>query len=403
MEYLKFGKNFKTDRQWKIIAIDYRQLNGINIDPKRLNYDSVRFSNIPEDIHIIACWLDYLKLSCNFLIEHESFPRTLEGDLCLYIPRDSILPEELERKIFGENSKIKLDKHRVRTIKLRGIISQGLVVKPEEVGICAKEGQDLTAKLGITKYEPPEKLPSVYGTCNKIKKRYINSNFHKYTDISNIKNYPRVFEDGEEVYISEKLHGTSFRAGWVKNETNTLWKKIKKLFGQLPSHEFIFGSRNVQLSYRNKNKYFYDNNVYAKTAEKYDLKNKLKMGEVIYGEIVGHKIQAGYSYGCRPNETDFYAYDLMMDDKWVNSTDFRINCGARGIPIVPFLFIGPYSKEIVDTFTTGASMLCPTGQPIREGCVIKPLEEKINPYVGRLCLKSINPEYLLLKNNSDFH
>ena len=79
MEYLKFGKNFKTDRQWKIIAIDYRQLNGINIDPKRLNYDSVRFSNIPEDIHIIACWLDYLKLSCNFLIEHDSFPRTPEG------------------------------------------------------------------------------------------------------------------------------------------------------------------------------------------------------------------------------------------------------------------------------------------------------------------------------------
>ena len=694
----------------------------------------------------------------NCVVSKNSFS---EGDLCLYIPIDSILPEELEKKIFGEDSKVKLHKHRVRTIKLRGVISQGLIIEPEKIGICAKEGQDLTSYLGITKYEPPEELPSVYGTCNKIKKRYINSNFHKYTDISNIKNYPKVFEDGEGVYISEKLHGSSFRAGWVRNEANTIWKKIKKLFGLLPTHEFIFGcfdyftqisladgsleyigkivanklpvkvlgmdnngkvvetkilsffnngvssewirikyerkgvgsgsskgaftctpnhlifypknnsyieanklkigesllmkrpriyispaqesiligkmlgdgnlnenaisfghkkaheeyleytldclgpiagnkqkemisgygtlmvkgrtiarqdifelfskwfisgkkeiptdiqlnpislafwymddgsmsqrkeehnvsanfatndfsyescqnivnslkllgiestihlvtninnikrfnirlnvenseklflyispyvpiclqyklpekyrkftpillksgenpfyndvkevkildikkiskqkikydietetnnffaggilvhnSRNVQLSYRNKNKYFYDNNVYAKMAEKYDLKNKLKMGEVVYGEIVGDGIQHGYGYGCRPNETDFYAYDLMMDDKWVNSTDFRINCGARGIPIVPFLFIGPYSKEIVDTFTTGASMLCPTGQPIREGCVIKPLEEKINPYVGRLCLKSINPEYLLLKNNSDFH
>ena len=79
MKYLKFDKNFKTDRQWKIISIGYRQLNGINIDPKRLNYDSVKFSNMPEDIHIIACWLDSLRLTCNFLIEHESFPRTLEG------------------------------------------------------------------------------------------------------------------------------------------------------------------------------------------------------------------------------------------------------------------------------------------------------------------------------------
>ena len=353
------------------------------------------------EIHPNADRLEIVQVKdWNCVVSKNSFS---EGDLCLYFPIDSILPEELEKKIFGENSKIKLDKHRVRTIKLRGIISQGLVVKPEEVGICAKEGQDLTAKLGITKYEPPEELPSVYGTCNKIKKRYINSNFHKYTDISNIKNYPRVFEDGEEVYISEKLHGTSFRAGWVKNETNTLWKKIKKLFGLLEPYTFIFGSRNVQLSYRNKNKYFYDSNVYAKMAEKYDLKNKLKMGEVVYGEIVGDGIQHGYGYGCRPNETDFYAYDLMMDDKWVNSTNFRINCGARGIPIVPFLYIGPYSKEIVDIYTVGASKLCPTGQPIREGCIVKSLEEKVNLFIGRKVLKSINPEYLLLKNGTDFH
>ena len=79
MEYLKFDKNFKTDRQWKIVSIDYRQLNRINIDPKRLNYDSVKFSNMPLNSNIIACWLDSLRLTCNFLIEHESFPRTSEG------------------------------------------------------------------------------------------------------------------------------------------------------------------------------------------------------------------------------------------------------------------------------------------------------------------------------------
>ena len=354
------------------------------------------------EIHPNADRLEMVQVKgWNCVVSKGSF---LEGDLCLYIPIDSILPEELEKRIFGEDSKVKLHKHRVRTIKLRGIISQGLVIKPEVADIFgAKEGQDFTSQLGITKYEPSDELPSIYGTCNKIKKRYINSNFHKYTCIENIKNHPRVFEDGESVYISEKLHGSSFRAGWVKNEANTLWKKIKKLFGLLPSHEFIFGSRNVQLSYRNKNKYFYDKNVYARIAEKYDLKNKLKLGEVIYGEIVGDGIQHGYGYGCRPNEIDFYAYDLMVNDKWVDVVNFIDNCKIRNIPIVPFLYIGPYSKEIVDTFTTGASMLCPTGQPIREGCVIKPLEEKINPYVGRKVLKSINSEYLLLKNGTDFH
>ena len=136
----------------------------------------------------------------NCVVSKNSFS---EGDFCLYIPIDSILPEELEKKIFGESSKIKINKSRIRTIKLRGIISQGLVIKPEEVDIFgAKEGQDFTSQLGITKYEPSDELPSIYGTCNKIKKRYINSNFHKYTCIENIKNHPRVFEDGESVYIS---------------------------------------------------------------------------------------------------------------------------------------------------------------------------------------------------------
>lgn len=219
-----------------------------------------------------------------------------QGDLCLYIPIDSLLTSSLEEVIFG-NSKIKLKNHRIRTIKLRGVISQGLAIKPETVGIYNyKEEEDVTTKIGITKYEPLEKLPKIYGICNKIKKKFINSNFQKYTEIENIKNNPKVFEERESVYISEKLHGTSFRCGWVKNEPNTWWKKIKNFFGLLDAYEFIIGSKNVQLTYGNKNKIFFKKNVYIKIAEQYDLKRKLKNGEVLYGEIVGDGIQKGFSY-----------------------------------------------------------------------------------------------------------
>lgn len=327
------------------------------------------------------------------------------GDLCLYIPIDSILPEELESKIFGTDSKIKLDKHRIRTIKLRGIISQGLVVKPEVVGINKyKLGQDFTSELEITKYEPPQHLPSAYGKCNQVKKMYINSNFNKYTDIANIKNHPKVFEDGEQVYISEKLHGTSFRCGWVENEANTYWKKIKKFFGLLDKYEFIWGSRNVQLSSpKYEEKCFYDENIYAKTVKWYDLKNKLQHGEVLYGEIVGHGVQKGYEYGCIEGETRLYAYDIMKDNKWLDYIDFTYLCGVKRIPKVPTLFIGNYSKNLVEVCTRGSSVIDSIGVPIREGVVIKPIKELRNPYVGRKVLKSINLEYLLLKDNSEFH
>ena len=352
----------------------------------------------PNADRLEICKLENLDWNC--VIGKDSFT---VGDLALYIPIDSILPEELENKIF-KDSKVKLDKHRIRTIKLRKIISQGLVIKPEVVGIYKyKLGQDFTSHLEVIKYEPPDELPNAYGKCEKIKKRYINSNFKKYTDIENIKNHPSVFQDGEEVYISEKLHGTSMRVGWIENEANTIWKKIKKIFGLLPKWEFIIGSRNVQLTYGNKNKTFYKENVYTKMTEVLDLKNKLKFGEVLYGEVVGDGIQKGYSYACRPGTTAFYAYDIMIDDKWLDYMDFKNFCKERGIRTVPFLYLGDYNKIIVEECTRGNSIIDTIGTPIREGCVVKPIIEQNSPYVGRKVLKSINSEYLLLKGNLDFH
>lgn len=327
-----------------------------------------------------------------------------QDDLCLYIPIDSILPEEVELKIFGNDSKIKLHKHRVQTIKLRKVISQGLVVRPELLGIDKyKEGQDFTEQLNIIKYEPPEVNISIYGKCNKIKKRYVNSNFKKYTDIENIKNYNKVFTESDIVSITCKLHGTNYRCGWVENEANTVWKKIKKFFGLLDKYEFIFGSRNVQLSYKNKSKYFYDSNVYAKATEQYDLKNKLKIGEILYGEIVGWKIQSGYNYGCKEGEIKLYVFDIMRDNKYVDTEEFNSICKERDIPIVPELYLGNFDIDKVKECTQGKSVVSPEDQPVREGCVIKSVKEEISPLIGRKILKSINSEYLLLKNGSDFH
>ncbi len=336
------------------------------------------------------------------IVQKDSFT---SEDLCLYIPIDSILPQEVEEKIFGVNSKIKLENHRIKTIKLRKIISQGLVVKPEVVGITKyNEGDDFTKELKIIKYEPPTKQPSIYGECNRIKKKYINSNFHKYTDIENIKNHPKVFQEGELVYISCKLHGTSCRLGWVKNEANSLWKKIKKLFGFFNEYEFLIGSRNIQFnSSNNKKKIYYDENIYERVAKQYNLQEKLLPGEILYGEIVGYGIQSGYNYGCKNGEIKFYAYDFMENDKWLDPTDFRILCTERQIPKVPILYAGPFDQEIVKRYTQGPSDLCPESQPIKEGCVIKADPEQISPYIGRKVLKSINVDYLLLKENSDWH
>src|SRR5271166_3555409 len=90
----------------------------------------------------------------------------VNNDVALYIPVDSLLPESLETRLFPPDSKIKLYHHRIRSIKIRGQMSQGMLVPIEEVDaeLNARNldpssfdiGTDFSEILGIVKYEPPE-------------------------------------------------------------------------------------------------------------------------------------------------------------------------------------------------------------------------------------------------------
>jgi RNA ligase (TIGR02306 family) len=139
---------------------------------------------------------------------------------------DSILPPALESRLFGIDSKIKLEKSRVRTIKIRGAISQGLVASLESVGLPSdtKVGKDVQKELGITKHEPV--VQSGFRGQRK-KKRLCHPDFKKYTDIENIKNYPQVFDE-IDVIITSKIHGSNGRAGLLKFNAFSLWKRILK-------------------------------------------------------------------------------------------------------------------------------------------------------------------------------
>ena len=67
------------------------------------------------------------------------------GELCSYIQIDTIVPEMPEYEFLRSR------KFRVRTIKLRSQISQGLIV-PLPNGNW-KEGDDVTEILGVKKFE----------------------------------------------------------------------------------------------------------------------------------------------------------------------------------------------------------------------------------------------------------
>jgi len=327
------------------------------------------------------------------------------GDAVIYVPIDSILPLDLETKIFGPDSKIKLNKSRVKQIKIRGHYSQGMLISPDDVNcsLGTKLETDYAEALGITKYEPP--AANYQGSlARKRDKPMENPYFHKYGGIDNIKWYPDLFKPDELVSITEKIHGSNIRAGYVPFVANTLWKKFLKFMGWNPTHQWCYGSNNVQLQSRWNYKGFYGTDVYGKVLEKYGVKDKLKPGEVIYGELYGHGIQGGYTYGCSQGEHKLVVFDVKRqtetESDFLGVDHFQAFCKERGFETPPELYRGVFDKDKAKALTIGNSVLVPS-QKVIEGVVIKPLEESIG-LAGRKVLKLISEEYLS-KDQTDFH
>ena len=317
--------------------------------------------------------------------------------LCVYFPIDSILPEALEVKLFPPESKIKLSKHRVKTIRIRGAVSQGLLVRVDEVfdsdyGLYI--GKDVANELGVTKYEPPEPTGGkFYG--QQTSKKQTNPHFYKYTSIENFKWYPNLFQPGEMVYVTEKIHGTNFRAGYVPYHAGTWWKRLKQFLHIAPKYEFVYGSHNVQFQDTPQKKGFYGEslgkNVYAEAVEKYDLRNKLQPGEVIYAEIYGDGIQKGYLYSCQPGERKMAVIDMQLNNIYINHLEMMLFCANKGLPVVPLDAEFPYSEDQVRMYVEAPSWL---GKEIREGVVIKPMVEE-HTFMGRKILKWKSEKFLI--------
>lgn len=329
------------------------------------------------------------------------------GDKILYVPIDSILPEWLEYKLFPPDSKIKINKHRIRQIRIRKIASQGMIVNLDDIAEKVNPQylsleQDVSTILGITKYEPPFAQKGLR-TTNPRNKPLENNRFHKYGGIDNIKWYPTLF-DGKEVIIQEKLHGSNCRASYAKAQANTLWKRVLKFFGRLPAYEYCWGSNNVQLQHRPGDRGFYGTDVYGDVLNKVDAFSKLKPGETIYGELIGPGIQKGYEYGHK--EHHFVLFDVKIEkedgsQEYLDPEQVEAYAKERGFDFVPVLYRGIFNLEFAKMLATGPSEYFPK-EKVKEGCVVK-IRTGYSVNGSKQALKMINEAYLDDASNTDNH
>lgn len=296
------------------------------------------------------------------------------GDSIVYFPIDSLLPPPLINTLSVGNMLAGAAKNRVKTVQLRGQISQGLVCRPETVNVDPAQNNDLTQLLGVTKYEPPElfipgailhPLPHGLGVY----------------DIEGADRYVAVLELLLDlpVLITEKLEGTNHAT--VKTAMNDkVVCQRGNLIVELPEVE----------------------NTYWKAARTLGLLDLLEqipaqLGEIVAlrGEMIGPGIQKNI-YGCKRPEVRLF--DVKVGHKYLDAEDF-----LQQIPPqlrVPVLNAGQTLRQwlagrTLQEASNGKSSL---SEHAREGIVVRPMHEMYvdfgDGHPQRLILKQRSPLYL---------
>lgn len=287
------------------------------------------------------------------------------GDLVAYIPEASLVPAVLLEEMNLKGRLAGAEKNRVKAVKLRGELSQGLVLPARPHW---HEDEDVAAELGITKWIPP--IPVHMAGELAI----APDGWHGYTDIENIKRYPEVLAPGEEVVATEKVHGTCTLVGLINN------------VAAVSSKGYGAGSKTIKED---------DKNLYWRMTRKYRLFEKLAgLGNVmLFGETYGPGVQ-DLGYGVQKGEPQFFAFDMAINGRYLDYEDFAKNCTEREIPMSKVLYRGPFGPECL-AHTSGKETLSGKETHMREGLVIRPVKERFEHSVGRVILKSVNSDYLL--------
>jgi len=282
------------------------------------------------------------------------------GDMVIYCEIDSLMPHTDERFEF-----LRPRRYRVRTIKLRGQISQGLILPVSYLPDISLiyEGMDVTEILGITKYEPP--IPAhLMG--------HIKGNFPTHlvpkTDEERVQNLQELLDEynNHSISYTEKLDGSS--------HTSILF-----------DGEFRICSRNMELLET-------EDNAYWKVArlEKVEEKlRKINKNIAIQGEMIGFGIQ-GNKYALKSIELWVYnVYDITNQKYYKNSEVIKF-CKENGFKCVPYLGEFELTNDIdqLIEMARGKSNLNPKIN--REGIVIR-----VTNSPDHVSFKAINPDFLL--------
>jgi RNA ligase (TIGR02306 family) len=286
------------------------------------------------------------------------------GDPCVFFEIDSVLPDGPTWSEF-----MRARGFRVRTLKLRGVLSQGLALPTTILDGDAPNDIDLRDRLGVTKYEPT--LPDSREIAGPFPVRVPK------TDEIRLQSALGVLDEirGQPFYVSTKCDGSS--ATYIRDG----------------EHGLVACSRNWALAKG-------ENHVW-RLAERYQLADRLPPEIAIQGEVCGPGIQSN-RLGLPTLELFVFSVYDVRAGAFLAFEQFTSFCAEHRLTTVPIerVVTGDAATEFdhsLDGWLAAARGAYPNTKQHKEGIVVRPLIELRSEALGgsRLSFKVINNDFLL--------
>jgi len=285
-------------------------------------------------------------------------------ELCVYCEVDCLMPDDPKFEFLKPRGM------RIKTVRLRGQISQGICFPLSILpgGFDIQEDADCASVLGITKYEPP--IPAC---LSGIAKGAFPS-FIPKTDEPRV----QILQDllnryqGEVCFVSEKVDGSS-ATFYIHNK------------------EFGVCTRNLELVEDPENTIW-------KIARELDIEKKLRtmgMNIAIQGEVIGEGVQ-GNPLKLRGQSIKFFNVVDIDRHEYLSFKKFKQvmrDLTLESVPIIAVDYKLGNDINALVKMATRKSLICP--DVWAEGVVIRPLIECVDHTIGRVSFKAVNPEFLL--------
>lgn len=309
------------------------------------------------------------------------------GDLAAYIPEAAIVPDDVMELLGVAGRLAGKQKNRVKAVRLRGVVSGGLLHPLGEgrlAGVELAEGDDVTERLGLVKYEPPIPV-TMAGQVFAARGATV-----KY-DIDSIRRYPDLLPRHVRVVVTEKLHGTWCCIGWHPG------------FGDIVSSKGMSG-RGLALRLTEEN----EGNLYVRAFRAWSAWLEAALGRhretetpyYVLGEVFGRGVQ-DLHYGLA--NPGLRVFDVRVGPRYLPWPEVEALAEADGGPgVVPVLGVvddWPEAEPLVSGSTTLG------GAHVREGVVMRPLDSSwsVGDPEERPIAKWVSDAFRVRKGGTDFN